>query len=178
MLPICVHYDASKHGCDHLGAVNRTWIQLKKSRLAIRVSRFVVDNTIEDAPVRHAASRVAAAMVTKLRTHAAVNVVELFVKTLVVLQTTPILASGLEAVDIQHGVPYYRPKPISLIFCKQSLDLDRRDKQCCDTKNCNPGTLPYELYQSQKRAGAHFCFLHEASQQLFTREQRSNAICV
>ncbi|GFW91961.1 hypothetical protein TNCV_2152411 [Trichonephila clavipes] len=58
-------------------------------------TRFVVDHTIEDAPVYDAASRVAAAMASELRVHAAANVVELFVQTLVVLQTTPILDSRL-----------------------------------------------------------------------------------
>ncbi|GFU30635.1 hypothetical protein TNCV_3438031 [Trichonephila clavipes] len=53
-LLMCVHHDAAKHGCDYLGAVNRTWIHLK-NHLAIRGSKFVVDHTIEDAPVRHAA---------------------------------------------------------------------------------------------------------------------------
>ncbi|GFU91279.1 hypothetical protein TNCV_4717931 [Trichonephila clavipes] len=33
---MCVHHDVAKHGCDHLDAVNRTWIHLKKRRLAIR----------------------------------------------------------------------------------------------------------------------------------------------
>ncbi|GFU30649.1 hypothetical protein TNCV_3031601 [Trichonephila clavipes] len=94
-LLMCVHHDAAKHGCDYLGAVNRTCIHLKKSRLAIRGSKFVVDHTIEDAPVRHAAPRVAAALVSKLRIHAAANFVELFVQTLVVLKMIPILASGL-----------------------------------------------------------------------------------
>ncbi|GFT46991.1 DDE_Tnp_IS1595 domain-containing protein [Trichonephila clavipes] len=56
---------------------------------------FVVDHTIEDAPDCDAASREAAAMVSELRVHAAASVVELFVQTLVVLQTTPILDSGL-----------------------------------------------------------------------------------
>ncbi|GFV61503.1 hypothetical protein TNCV_3892931 [Trichonephila clavipes] len=58
-------------------------------------TRFVVDSTTEDAPVCVAASRVAAAMVSELRVHAAENVVELFVETLAVLQTTPILDSRL-----------------------------------------------------------------------------------
>ncbi|GFV30048.1 hypothetical protein TNCV_1194951 [Trichonephila clavipes] len=56
--------------------------------------RFVVNHTIEHRPVGDTASRVAAAMVSKLRVHAATNVVELFVQTLVVLQTMPILNSG------------------------------------------------------------------------------------
>ncbi|GFV29027.1 hypothetical protein TNCV_1378781 [Trichonephila clavipes] len=90
-----VHHDASKHGCDHLGAVNRTWIHLKKPRLARRVPRFVVDHTIKDTPVWDAASRVAATIVSKLGVHTSANVVELFAQTLVVLQTTPIFDSGL-----------------------------------------------------------------------------------
>ncbi|GFV91356.1 hypothetical protein TNCV_898731 [Trichonephila clavipes] len=76
---MCVHHDASKYGCNHLGAVNRTWIHLKKSSLAIHFPKFVVDHTIEDAPVCDAASSVAAAMVSELRVHSDVNVIELFV---------------------------------------------------------------------------------------------------
>ncbi|GFX82753.1 hypothetical protein TNCV_1194281 [Trichonephila clavipes] len=49
-LPMCVHHIAAKHGCDHLDAVNRTCIHLKKC-LAIRASRFVIHHTIEDASV-------------------------------------------------------------------------------------------------------------------------------
>ncbi|GFX99220.1 hypothetical protein TNCV_2494011 [Trichonephila clavipes] len=60
-----------------------------------RQARFVVDHTFEDAPVCDAASRVAEAMVSKLRVHAAANVVKLFVQTLAVLQTLVILDSGL-----------------------------------------------------------------------------------
>ncbi|GFW29025.1 hypothetical protein TNCV_2355831 [Trichonephila clavipes] len=56
---------------------------------------FVVDCTIEDAPVYDTASREAIAMVSELRVHAAANVVELFMQTLFVLQTTPILYSRL-----------------------------------------------------------------------------------
>ncbi|GFU06680.1 hypothetical protein TNCV_4352701 [Trichonephila clavipes] len=55
---------------------------------------FVVDHTIEDAPVCDATSRVAAAMISELRFHAAANVVNLSVQTLFVLQTTPILNSA------------------------------------------------------------------------------------
>ncbi|GFT22409.1 hypothetical protein TNCV_3273811 [Trichonephila clavipes] len=58
-------------------------------------TRFVVDHTIEDTLICDAASRVAAALISELRVHAAANVIELFVQTLVVLQTTPTLDSGL-----------------------------------------------------------------------------------
>ncbi|GFW85261.1 hypothetical protein TNCV_3250011 [Trichonephila clavipes] len=75
---MCVHHDDSKYGRDHLGAVNRTWIHLKISRLAIDVPMFVVDHTIEDASVCDAASRITSAMVSKLRVHAAANVDKLF----------------------------------------------------------------------------------------------------
>ncbi|GFW13754.1 hypothetical protein TNCV_2105781 [Trichonephila clavipes] len=57
-------------------------------------SMFVVDHTIENAPICDAASRVAAAMVSELRNHVAASVVELFKQTLVALQTTPIFESG------------------------------------------------------------------------------------
>ncbi|GFT17841.1 hypothetical protein TNCV_2589031 [Trichonephila clavipes] len=60
--------------------------------------RFVVDHTIEDSPVCDAVSRLAAAMDSDLRIHAAVNVIELFVQTLVVLQIAPIIDSGLMTV--------------------------------------------------------------------------------
>ncbi|GFX02522.1 hypothetical protein TNCV_727761 [Trichonephila clavipes] len=56
---------------------------------------FVVDHTIKEAFVCDAASRVATTMVSTLRVHAVANVVELFVQTLVVLQTTTILDSEL-----------------------------------------------------------------------------------
>ncbi|GFX25322.1 hypothetical protein TNCV_1274821 [Trichonephila clavipes] len=35
-LPMCVQHDATEHRCGHLDAVNRTWINLKKLRLAFR----------------------------------------------------------------------------------------------------------------------------------------------
>ncbi|GFW93381.1 hypothetical protein TNCV_2604991 [Trichonephila clavipes] len=46
----------------------------------------------------------------------------------------------------------------------------------CDAINRNPGTVQFDLYQSQKRTDTHLCFFHEASQQFFTRQQHSNAI--
>ncbi|GFW26211.1 hypothetical protein TNCV_3397071 [Trichonephila clavipes] len=84
--------DAAKHGCDHLDALDRTRINMKKC-LTIRV--IFVHRTIEETPLCDTASRVAAAMVLKLRIHAAANVVELFIQTPAVLQTYPILDSGL-----------------------------------------------------------------------------------
>ncbi|GFX62572.1 hypothetical protein TNCV_4867351 [Trichonephila clavipes] len=57
--------------------------------------RFVIDHTIEDLSVCDAASRVAAAIVSELRVHTYANVVEQFVQTFAVLQTTPILDSVL-----------------------------------------------------------------------------------
>ncbi|GFX63271.1 hypothetical protein TNCV_3895961 [Trichonephila clavipes] len=71
---MCVQHDAAKHGCDHLDAVNRIWIHLKKGRLAISKSRFVINHTTEDAPLYHAASGVASAMVDELRVDAVANV--------------------------------------------------------------------------------------------------------
>ncbi|GFU05614.1 hypothetical protein TNCV_3292071 [Trichonephila clavipes] len=65
----------TKQGCDHLDVVNEVWIHAKKGRLAIRAPRFVIDHTIEDAPVIDASSRVTTAMVSELRVHAAANVV-------------------------------------------------------------------------------------------------------
>ncbi|GFT00638.1 hypothetical protein TNCV_141831 [Trichonephila clavipes] len=54
-----------------------------------------MDNTIEDAFVCDAVSRVSAAMISDLRVNTAAKGVKLFVQTLVVLQTTPVLDSGL-----------------------------------------------------------------------------------
>ncbi|GFW52746.1 hypothetical protein TNCV_2393261 [Trichonephila clavipes] len=81
-LPMCIRHNCSKHGCEHLDALNRIWIYLKKLCLAIREARFVVDQSIEDAPVCDVASWVAAAMVSERRVHAAEKVVELFVQAL------------------------------------------------------------------------------------------------
>ncbi|GFV73366.1 hypothetical protein TNCV_3388831 [Trichonephila clavipes] len=78
---MCIQHNASKYGCHNLGAINRTWIHLKKSHFAIRETRFNVDPTIEYAPVCHAALRVASAMVSKTRIHAAANVDTLFMQT-------------------------------------------------------------------------------------------------
>ncbi|GFW99537.1 hypothetical protein TNCV_3417701 [Trichonephila clavipes] len=60
-----------------------------------RHPRFVADHTIEAAPICDATSEVSAAMVSELRFHTAANVIEQFVQTLVVLQTTPTLDSGI-----------------------------------------------------------------------------------
>ncbi|GFW57145.1 hypothetical protein TNCV_540621 [Trichonephila clavipes] len=94
-LPVYIHHDAAKHGCNRLDAVNRTWIPLKKGRLTIPALRFIIYHSSEDASVYDATSKAAAAMVSKLKVHAAANVFELLVQTLVVLQTTP-----LEAPDV------------------------------------------------------------------------------
>ncbi|GFV65088.1 hypothetical protein TNCV_2303951 [Trichonephila clavipes] len=75
--------------------VNRTCVHLKKWRLSFRYPKFIVDYNIENVPVCGAMTRVAAAMVSEMRVLAAANVVELFVQTIVVLQNTSILVSGL-----------------------------------------------------------------------------------
>ncbi|GFV59598.1 hypothetical protein TNCV_4259911 [Trichonephila clavipes] len=62
---------------------------------------------------------------------------------------------GKGAVEVQKGVLHYRPEPIDSIFCKQSLDLDPYEKKYCDAIKRNSGTLQFDLYQSQKRAGMH-----------------------
>lgn len=61
----------------------------------MHASRFVVDRTFAGACVCDVASRVAEGMVTELTDHDAADVVELFEQTLVVLQRTPFLDSGL-----------------------------------------------------------------------------------
>ncbi|GFX74456.1 hypothetical protein TNCV_3213431 [Trichonephila clavipes] len=74
-LPMCVHYVAVKQRCDHVGAVNKIWINLKKD--VRRAPSFVFDQTIEDAPICDAASRVVTVMFFKVRVHTAANIVEL-----------------------------------------------------------------------------------------------------
>ncbi|GFY03988.1 hypothetical protein TNCV_1197671 [Trichonephila clavipes] len=64
----------------------------KKQHFAIHAPKFVIDSTCV-YPVCDKESRVDTAMVSKLRNNAAANVVEMFVRTLVVLQTTPVLHS-------------------------------------------------------------------------------------
>ncbi|GFS93884.1 hypothetical protein TNCV_5053391 [Trichonephila clavipes] len=59
----------------------------------------------------------------------------------------------------------------SIPYSDESVDLRYEKPQSRYTKHC-------VLYQNQKHAGTHFCFLHESSKELFTRQQRSNAICV
>ncbi|GFS86217.1 hypothetical protein TNCV_660961 [Trichonephila clavipes] len=56
----------------------------------------VIDHTFENPPVCDTASSVATAMFSELRIHAYANVVELFVQTHIVLQTTPIHDSELK----------------------------------------------------------------------------------
>ncbi|GFW88867.1 hypothetical protein TNCV_2683011 [Trichonephila clavipes] len=57
-LPMCVHLDATEHGCNHLDAVKRTWIHLKKRRLVIRAPRFVEGSELANM-VANDAKRVA-----------------------------------------------------------------------------------------------------------------------
>ncbi|GFV54334.1 hypothetical protein TNCV_4366091 [Trichonephila clavipes] len=68
---------------------------------AIREPKFVVDHTIEYAPIFDAASSVAAVMVSELRVHAAANVDGVFLQTLIVLQMIRILDSGLLFSSLQ-----------------------------------------------------------------------------
>ncbi|GFU57715.1 hypothetical protein TNCV_3638671 [Trichonephila clavipes] len=95
-LPMCVHHNGAKHGCNHLDAVSRMQIGLQAEwHLIIHAPRFVVNYTIKDALVCGAASMVPSAIVSELRVYTVANIVELFVQTFVVLQTTPILGSVL-----------------------------------------------------------------------------------
>ncbi|GFW79693.1 hypothetical protein TNCV_4361191 [Trichonephila clavipes] len=81
--PMWVHHDVVKHGRDHIDAVNRTCIHLKKGRLVIRVPRLVIDHTIEDAPLCGVMSSCSHGLRAESPYHA--NVVKLSVQTLVVL---------------------------------------------------------------------------------------------
>ncbi|GFW26424.1 hypothetical protein TNCV_383861 [Trichonephila clavipes] len=71
-------------------------------------------------------------------------------------------ASDREPLRSSTAFSYYRPESINFIICQQSLDLERREQQYCDIINRNLGTLQFDPYQSQKRAGTHFCFFHQA----------------
>ncbi|GFV60988.1 hypothetical protein TNCV_92001 [Trichonephila clavipes] len=126
-------------------------------------------------------------MVSYLRVHATANVVELFVKILVVLRTTQFLTEGCVVTELSIKSMWVIclssrllviEGPIDSLLCLQSLNIDRREQQYFNAIHRNPSALQFDLYQNQKRAGMHFCFLHETSQQLFNRQQRSNAICV
>ncbi|GFX55310.1 hypothetical protein TNCV_3968641 [Trichonephila clavipes] len=55
---------------------------------------FVVDRTIEDAPISDAESRLASAIVSELRVHAAENIVELFVQNLLSCKLPQFLTQG------------------------------------------------------------------------------------
>ncbi|GFU85518.1 hypothetical protein TNCV_2952171 [Trichonephila clavipes] len=78
----------------------RTFSVTRKVRATLTISgralsflictRLIVDTTIEDVPVCDASSNVAASMVFELRVHAAVNIVELFVQTFVLCQTSTV----------------------------------------------------------------------------------------
>ncbi|GFV43285.1 putative transposable element [Trichonephila clavipes] len=46
-IPMCVHIDAAKHGCDYFDAVNKTCIYLKKLRLTIHACSLVVATTLK-----------------------------------------------------------------------------------------------------------------------------------
>ncbi|GFV97419.1 hypothetical protein TNCV_2039281 [Trichonephila clavipes] len=64
--------------------------------MLISTMRFAIDPTIEDAPIFDATSGVATSTISPLRIHAAANVVELFVQTLVCLANDPkFLTQGL-----------------------------------------------------------------------------------
>ncbi|GFU25737.1 hypothetical protein TNCV_5103431 [Trichonephila clavipes] len=92
--------------------------------------------------------KVAAAIASELRFHGAANIIEMFMLTLVDLQTTPVLDSELvrqlhdllrghvdnmsvfsaaidRGVEIQCNVLCFRPEPVVSKFCKESLDLDQ-----------------------------------------------------
>ncbi|GFW83235.1 uncharacterized protein TNCV_2508751 [Trichonephila clavipes] len=107
----------------------------------IHHTRLVVDYTIEDAPVCDAASRVAAAVVSELRVHATANVVELFVQTIVVLQTTSILDLGLAHDEASRPIVALRQRqnqePTDFVYdllkLNKKLELGLSEKALVDT---------------------------------------------
>ena len=58
---------------------------------AISAFSFIIEHTIEDDPVYDVASMAAEDVVVELTVHAAGNIVELLMQTLIVLQTTQFL---------------------------------------------------------------------------------------
>ncbi|GFX84742.1 hypothetical protein TNCV_725491 [Trichonephila clavipes] len=131
-------------------------------------------------------------MVSEWRVHDEENIVKLFVQTLFVLQSTPILHSGIMtttffysnasnmpvlSADRDRG-PLRTSTALSITVQNPSIPYSANDQldregpvqQYCDTINRNTSSLQFDLYRSQKRDGKHFYFLHEASQKLFTRQ--------
>ena len=87
-LATCVHNDTSKHECNHHDAVNIIDLRLRTRRHAIPASRFVLEYTIEGAPVCDVASKGTKAVVSELTVHAVANVMELPVNTFVLQKTS------------------------------------------------------------------------------------------
>ena len=92
---IALMHDADKLECDYYNAAKKIEIRLETRHHAILELKIVVEHATKDALVSDVSSRVVETMVTELIVHAAANVVELFVKTLVDLKITPLLTSGL-----------------------------------------------------------------------------------
>ena len=87
-LASCAVDVAAKYECDHQGNAKRIVIRLKMLRQADPASTFSVEHISKSAPVCDVASREDESIVLQLTVHAAANVIELFVHTLLVLQTT------------------------------------------------------------------------------------------
>ena len=98
--PVCtlvtyVLRSTAKYEYDHHDSLNKFKIRLHARHLAIPASRFVFEHIIDCPHVCDVANRVAKAIVVELTVHAAANVVELFMHTVVILQTTPFLDARL-----------------------------------------------------------------------------------
>ena len=81
----CILHDITKHGFDHNDVINKIEVHLKTRSHAFPAFRFVVKNTVEDAPVYDVESRIAEDMVAELTVYASVNVVQLFMQMLQLL---------------------------------------------------------------------------------------------
>ena len=139
-------------------------------------------------------SRLLEAMITKLIVHTAANVIELFIRLFYIawLKARDIFVRFIKAMRVRCFS--FRLLVIACLWDStrwsawsswtyqfnilKSCDLDRRYQQYCDTINRNPGILQFDLHQNQTCVCKHFFFIHETSQQLFTRQQCSNVIFI
>ena len=90
----CLLRDAAKHECDHHDAVNSSEKRLKHDVTPFLRSSSSLITPLKAFFVCDVASKVTEAMIAKLTVHAVANVIELFVKTVVVLQMPHFLTQG------------------------------------------------------------------------------------
>ena len=82
-LVTCALHDDVKHGCDQQDAFEKIKNRLKTRHHIFHDSSFVVQHAIKSASVWDVVSKAAEAMVAEITVHTTVNVVDLFVQSLV-----------------------------------------------------------------------------------------------